>query len=171
MLAAGSGDRAAHPECNIRPKGYPRATQGLPKGAPPEQCQSSARATPEQHRSIRLNTRQLPGHDPRMGSFFYRLLNPRPQDHKSGVRPSESVLQSCNFAHGRQRFGVRWQSAAATPLFERGPASESGVALRFPPHSKPCGRGASRAVSICVHLWFSSAHPASFSVESTFPCN
>ncbi|MGO9536661.1 MAG: hypothetical protein ACLPYZ_02010, partial [Limisphaerales bacterium] len=27
-----------------------------------------------------------------------------------------SVIQSCNFAHGRQRFGLRWQSAAATPL-------------------------------------------------------
>ena len=146
MLAAGSEDRAAQPECGVRPDGYPRATHG-----------SSTRATPEQCRSIRLNTRQLPGHDPRMGSLFYRLLNPRPQDHKSGVRPSESVLQSCNFAQGRQRFGVRWQSAAATPLFERGPASESGVALRFPPHSKPCGCGASRAVFIRIHNYKTSS--------------
>jgi hypothetical protein len=33
-----------------------------------------------------------------------------------------------------QGFGVRWQGAAATPLFGR--AFESGVALRFPPQSK-----------------------------------
>ena len=32
--------------------------------------------------------------------------------------------------------GLRWQSAAATPLSERGLGSESGVALRFPPQSK-----------------------------------
>ena len=67
------------------------------------------------------------------------------------------VLQSCNFAQGRQRSGVRWQSAAATPLFERGPASESGVALRFPPHSKPCGCGASRAVFIRIHNYKTSS--------------
>ena len=36
---------------------------------------------------------------------------------------------------GTQSFGVRWQSAAATPLFVRRFASESGVALRFPPQS------------------------------------
>jgi hypothetical protein len=45
----------------------------------------------------------------------------------------------------RQRLGLRWQSAAATPLLARtkrrqvkkglGP-HESGVALRFPPQSK-----------------------------------
>jgi len=35
-----------------------------------------------------------------------------------------------------QGFGVRWQSAAATPLFERRQACESGVALRSPPQSK-----------------------------------
>ena len=144
MLAAGSEDRAAQPECGVRPDGYPRATHG-----------SSTRATPEQCRSIRLNTRQLPGHDPRMGSLFYRLLNPRPQDHKSGVRPSESVLQSCNFAQGRQRFGVRWQSAAATPLFERGPASES--AWRFASRRTPNSVAAAQAalcssVSICSSL-------------------
>jgi hypothetical protein len=33
---------------------------------------------------------------------------------------------------------VRWQSAAATPLFARPPASESGAALCFPPQSKNC---------------------------------
>src|ERR1017187_3989586 len=47
-----------------------------------------------------------------------------------------SVIQSCNFAHGRQRFGLRWQSAAATPLSALPVASKSGVALRFPPQSK-----------------------------------
>jgi len=33
-------------------------------------------------------------------------------------------------------FGVRWQSAAATPLFDCGQSFQSGVALRFPPQSK-----------------------------------
>ncbi len=47
-----------------------------------------------------------------------------------------SVIQSCNFAHGRQRFGLRWQSAAATPLSVLPVVSKSGVALRFPPQSK-----------------------------------
>ena len=39
-----------------------------------------------------------------------------------------------------QGFGVRWQSAAATPLFERRQACESGMALRFPPQSKTLSR-------------------------------
>jgi hypothetical protein len=33
-------------------------------------------------------------------------------------------------------FGLRWQSAAATPLLESGNNCQSGVALRFPPQSK-----------------------------------
>ena len=33
-------------------------------------------------------------------------------------------------------FGLRWQSAAATPLFGCGRQFQSGVALRFPPQSK-----------------------------------
>jgi hypothetical protein len=33
-------------------------------------------------------------------------------------------------------FGVRWQSAAATPLFDCGQSFQGGVALRFPPQSK-----------------------------------
>jgi hypothetical protein len=41
-----------------------------------------------------------------------------------------------NSAHGQQRYGLRWQSGAATPLSETGRGSQSGVALRFPPHSK-----------------------------------
>jgi hypothetical protein len=35
-----------------------------------------------------------------------------------------------------KHFGLRWQSAAATPLFDGGQNFQSGVALRFPPHSK-----------------------------------
>ena len=31
---------------------------------------------------------------------------------------------------------MRWQSAAATPLFDCEPSFQSGVALRFPPQSK-----------------------------------
>jgi hypothetical protein len=33
-------------------------------------------------------------------------------------------------------FGLRWQSAAATPLWDASQRCKSGVALRFPPHSK-----------------------------------
>jgi hypothetical protein len=36
----------------------------------------------------------------------------------------------------REDFGVRWQSAAATLLFDCGQSFQSGVALRFPPQSK-----------------------------------
>jgi hypothetical protein len=41
-------------------------------------------------------------------------------------------------------FGLRWQSAAATPLFDCGSSFQSGVALRFPPQSKK--------------LWLPSSH-------------
>ncbi len=39
----------------------------------------------------------------------------------------------------RKKFGLRWQSEAATPLWNRAARlvwSKSGVALHFPPHSK-----------------------------------
>jgi hypothetical protein len=36
----------------------------------------------------------------------------------------------------REDFGLRWQSAAATPLFDCGQNFQSAVALRFPPQSK-----------------------------------
>jgi hypothetical protein len=36
----------------------------------------------------------------------------------------------------REDFGVRWQSAAATPLFDCRQSFQSGVALCFPPQSK-----------------------------------
>src|ERR1035437_8634667 len=67
------------------------------------------------------------------------------------------ALSRNNSLQPQIEYGVRWQSAATTPLSETGPGSQSGVALRFPPHSKSCGCGASRAVFICVHLWLSSA--------------
>ena len=77
---------------------------------------------------------------------------------QSNAKPYRSLApESSNSARGQQTLGLRWQSAAATPLSERGPASESGVALRFPPHSIPCGCGSIRAVFIRVHLWFSPA--------------
>ncbi len=60
---------------------------------------------------------------------------------------------ACDGTHGRQRFGLRWQSAATTPLSVRLVTSQSGVALRFPPQSKICGCGASRAGFIRVHPW------------------
>src|ERR1035437_2401881 len=37
---------------------------------------------------------------------------------------------------GGQDFGLRWQSAAATPLFDCGQSVQRGVVLRFPPLSK-----------------------------------
>jgi hypothetical protein len=63
-------------------------------------------------------------------------MRPKARRSKIGVQPSGTVLQIRNSEAGRQSFGLRWQSAAATPLSECGPASESGVALRFPPQSK-----------------------------------
>ena len=85
-------------------------------------------------------------------SFRSRIPGNR---HRSGeireIRVSPlSVIQSCNFAPGRPRFGLRWQpaeakrsedwSAAATPLFDREQSFQSGVALRFPPQSKKIWR-------------------------------
>jgi hypothetical protein len=49
-----------------------------------------------------------------------------------------SVIQSCNFAHGRQRFGLRWQSAAATPLFALPPQSKNLWLRRKPRWVHPC---------------------------------
>ncbi|MGB8370638.1 MAG: hypothetical protein ACLPYZ_06625 [Limisphaerales bacterium] len=36
----------------------------------------------------------------------------------------------------RKDFGLRWLSAATTPLWDADQQCKSGVALRFPPHSK-----------------------------------
>lgn len=63
------------------------------------------------------------------------------RSHKSGAdEPRRSALSHAYcypaLAPGRQRFGVRWQSAATTPLLEALVPSDSGVALRFPPPSK-----------------------------------
>jgi hypothetical protein len=55
---------------------------------------------------------------------------------KDAKRPRRKALLSGNFAHGRQSFGLRWQSAAATPLSALPVVSKSGVVLRFPPQSK-----------------------------------
>jgi Cu+-exporting ATPase len=48
------------------------------------------------------------------------------------------VLFACGMATlaARRSLGLRWQSAAATPLLNTPRQSESGVALRFPPQSK-----------------------------------
>jgi hypothetical protein len=43
-------------------------------------------------------------------------------------------------AQGRQRFGLRWQSAAATPLSLPAQVGQSDVALGFPPQSKTSDR-------------------------------
>ena len=54
----------------------------------------------------------------------------------------------------RKDFGLRWQSAAATPLFDCEQCFQSGVALRFPPQSKNCGCGGSRVGSFRIHPRF-----------------
>ena len=70
-----------------------------------------------------------------------------------GFRLSFFALQSLHTLARREDFGLRWQSAAATPLWSarqawnpvaRG-ACESGVALRFPPQSKSTGLRLRRA--------------------------
>ena len=43
-----------------------------------------------------------------------------------------------------ENFGLRWQSAAATPLWNTDQRCKSGVALRFPPHPKKFGCVAAR---------------------------
>jgi len=58
------------------------------------------------------------------------------------------ALQSPGIIVRREDFGVRWQSAAATPLWDADQHCKSGVALRFPPHSKKFGCGVSRAMSL-----------------------
>jgi hypothetical protein len=52
-----------------------------------------------------------------------------------------SVLLSIRIFNNHEDFGLRWQSTAATPLFDCGPSFQSGVALRFPPQSKKFGYG------------------------------
>ena len=47
-----------------------------------------------------------------------------------------TVVANSQPVRDRESFGLRWQSAAATPLLECQCACESGVALRFPPQSK-----------------------------------
>jgi hypothetical protein len=49
--------------------------------------------------------------------------------------PSLCIL-SRNIVTSREDFGLRWQSAATTPLFDCGQSFQIGVALRFPPQSK-----------------------------------
>ena len=49
---------------------------------------------------------------------------------------ASSALQTLRIIVRGEDFGVRWQSAAATPLFDYEPSFQSGVALRFPPQSK-----------------------------------
>jgi len=88
---------------------------------------------------------------------------------------SKSVIQSRNFAHERQRFGLRWQlaeakrsedwSAAATPLSVRPGCVKSGVApalAGFPPQSKIRGCGVSRSGFIRVHPWLRNFAPWRF---------
>ena len=52
----------------------------------------------------------------------------------------------------REDFGLRWQSAATAPLFECGTRCRSGVALRFPPHSKKFWLRLRRAVNHRLYL-------------------
>ncbi len=53
-------------------------------------------------------------------------------------------------------FGVRWQSAATTPLFDCGQNFQSGVALRFPPQSKKIWLRLCRVAAVAAQLFGSS---------------
>jgi hypothetical protein len=46
------------------------------------------------------------------------------------------AVLSVRIVTSREDFGLRWQSTAATPLFNCGQSFQSGVALRFPPQFK-----------------------------------
>jgi len=46
------------------------------------------------------------------------------------------AVLSSDFVACGDDFGLRWQSAAATPLFHQTQLCQSGAALRFPPQSK-----------------------------------
>jgi hypothetical protein len=48
---------------------------------------------------------------------------------------------------------VRWHSAAATPLSDRGQGIQSGVALRFPPQSKKIRLPVRRVVNVAAKLF------------------
>ena len=52
-----------------------------------------------------------------------------------------------------EHFGVRWQSAAATPLFDRSHSIQSGVALRFPPQSKQIWLQLHRVADVAAQLF------------------
>jgi A/G-specific adenine glycosylase len=52
-----------------------------------------------------------------------------------------------------EHFGVRWHSAAATPLSDRGQGIQSGVALRFPPQSKKIRLPVRRVVNVAAKLF------------------
>jgi hypothetical protein len=51
---------------------------------------------------------------------------------------------------------LRWQSAAATPLFDGAQRCQSGVALRFPPQSQKFGCGYA-ALCLCVKIIYVGA--------------
>jgi hypothetical protein len=55
---------------------------------------------------------------------------------KDAKLPRRKALLSVKTLARCGDFGLRWQSAAATPLFDCGQSRQSGVALRFPPQSK-----------------------------------
>jgi hypothetical protein len=58
------------------------------------------------------------------------------------------ALQFLGIIVRREDFGVRWQSATATPLWNADQHCKSGVALRFPPHSKEFGCGVCRVAAL-----------------------
>jgi hypothetical protein len=60
------------------------------------------------------------------------------------------ALLSVRIIACREDFGVRWQSAAATPLFDCEQSFQSGVALRFPPQSKKIWLRLRRALFFAV---------------------
>jgi hypothetical protein len=90
-----------------------------------------------------------------------------------GGFPGEQKIQdfpSCRRFVPRQSFGLRWQSAAATPLSALPVASKSGVALRFPPQSKICGYGfVAPSSSVPIRGLIKEIWPRRFSPSSQYP--
>lgn len=105
----------------------------------------------------RMNLRIFPFYLPYVANGLTRRtrMSSRGKAATKGIQPRNLTAENAESAEvGSRKYGVRWQSGAATPLSESRPRSQSGVALRFTPHSKSCGCGASRAGFICIHRWW-----------------
>ena len=110
------------PKSPLEPNGYPRATQGLPKGNPRDQHQTNTGALPEQHAGSKLAPR--PSQARRHRAFRRGRV--------TGARPSSGAA-STDCADEPDFVSAPWLSNTAAP--------EDG---RTPPAPSPAGVGESR---------------------------